>query len=66
MLITKITTGFVAQEFDTETRKFTKQEFIAGDESDWEHKGTDELVDMAETFPDSEPYLPFNMEQPER
>jgi hypothetical protein len=36
MIINKITTGYVIQQFDTEKQKFVSQEFVAGDEVDWE------------------------------
>ena len=35
-IIQKITIGFVAQQFDTETQKFISQEFIGSDERTWE------------------------------
>ena len=59
MIINKITTGFVIQQFDTEKQKFVSQEFIAGDEVDWETE-VGQPADM-----DESPYLPFNMEQPD-
>lgn len=58
MKIQKITYGFVVQTFDTETQKFTSQEFIAGDQVEWE----DENGDPVEDQPDS--YLEFEMIQP--
>jgi hypothetical protein len=39
MILNKITTGFVIQQYDTETKKFVSQEFIAGDEVEWEQDG---------------------------
>ena len=36
MLIKKITTGVLVQAFDTETRTFVSQEFVAGDRVDYE------------------------------
>lgn len=36
--IKKITTGFVVQEFDTETKQFISQEFIAGDDVEFENE----------------------------
>jgi len=62
-MINKITTGFVVQEFDEVTKKCVSQEFVAGDEVEWEALDgmpiDDELVNV-ETLP----YQPFNMMQP--
>jgi hypothetical protein len=56
MLVKKITTGFVVQTFDTITEKWVSQEFVAGDECDYENdKGDYAVIDQ---------YLPFNMIQP--
>lgn len=66
MIINKITTGYVIQQFDTEKQKFVSQEFVAGDEVDWETE-VGQPVDM-DVFANESPifstYLPFNMEQP--
>jgi hypothetical protein len=59
MILNKITTGFVIQQYDTETKKFVSQEFIAGDEVEWEQDG-DTIAP-----PEDKPYLFFNMVQPE-
>jgi hypothetical protein len=58
MLVKKITTGFVIQTFDTETRKFTGQEFVAGDQVDYEN----EVGMLVKSFKE---YLPFDMVQPQ-
>jgi hypothetical protein len=60
MLVKKITTGFVIQAYDTETRKYTGQEFIAGDQVDWEDEYGEKLVECS-----TKEYLPFNMVQPQ-
>lgn len=57
MIVKKITTGFVIQSFDTNTRKYTGQEFIAGDQVDYE---TETGVPV-ESFSE---YLAFDMVQP--
>jgi hypothetical protein len=57
MIVNKITTGFVIQRFDTETRQFVAQEFIAGDQVDFEN----EYSEPVESFDE---YLPFEMKQP--
>jgi hypothetical protein len=65
MLLKKVTTGFVVQTFDTEKQKFVSQEFVAGDQCDYENEDG-EIVDC-ELFarPDGvEDYLPYDMVQP--
>jgi len=57
MIVNKATTGFVIQKFDMETRQFICQEFIAGDEVDFENEDGDPVESFDE-------YLPFNMKQP--
>jgi hypothetical protein len=59
MLVKKITTGFVIQTYDTVTRKYTGQEFIAGDQVDWEDEHGEKLVECS-----IREYLTFNMVQP--
>ena len=71
MLINKITTGFVIQTFDTETKQYTSQNFVAGDNVDYE-KPDGSMVHPTEMASlgfgpytrDGEPYLPFDMIQP--
>lgn len=69
MLIDKTTSGFVIQTIDTETKKYTSQSFVAGDDVDYEVDG--EPVDPQLTViveQDGvmvEPYLPFDMVQPQ-
>lgn len=58
MKIQKITNGFVIQVFDTETQKFTSQEFIGGDQVEWETENGRPVEDQ----PDE--YLSFEMIQP--
>jgi len=36
MIINKVTVGFVTQQFDTETRRFVGQQFVAEDGHTWE------------------------------
>jgi hypothetical protein len=57
MIVHKNTTGFVVQRFDTETRKFIDQEFVASDQVDYE----DDSGNAVDTFDE---YLPFNMMPP--
>lgn len=66
MIINKITTGFVVQQYDTELKTYVFQEFVASDDVKYETEDGDELPDNEEILnPDgSEPYLPFEMVQP--
>lgn len=57
MIVNKIVNGFVIQQFDTETRQFIGQEFIAADEVDFE----DKYGNPVESFDE---YSPFEMKQP--
>ena len=71
MKINKITEGYVVQTFDTETGKYIKQEFIAGDQVSYEEMdGTVANCEALESvnfglYAENEPYLPFAMKQPE-
>jgi hypothetical protein len=72
MLINKVMTGFVIQQFDTETRRFVRQEFIGGD-AQWEY-GENEPLDLDTSEKDRElvyglggvdmPHLNMEMVQP--
>lgn len=65
MTIKKITTGFVIQVFDTDLNRYTSQEFVAGD-TDYENDDGEALDFTEIPFKDgTEPYLPFDMKQPE-
>ena len=64
MLVNKVTAGFVVQVFDTEKRRFVSQQFVAGDQCDYEDQDG-EPVDRKELEVDGkEAYLPFDMVQP--
>jgi hypothetical protein len=71
MIINKITTGFVIQQFDTDTGKFVGQSFTACSEVAYENVAGETIEDdvMAPLGfgPDAEdePYMPFDMKQPE-
>jgi len=58
MIVKKITVGFVVQVYDTETNKYTSQEFVAGDQVDFE----DEYGKAVDSI---SAYLPFEMVQPQ-
>ena len=79
MILTKVITGFVTQRYDTETKQFLDQEFIAGDEVTWERGESgcdvgDELdlsndedkILVCGSVNGNEPYLPMTMTQPEK
>lgn len=62
MIVNKITTGFVIQQFDTELKRFINQEFIAGDECDYEDQdGNPVGPDLLNDENGREIYLPFEM-----
>ena len=60
MIIRKITHGFVIQTWDTENKEWTGQEFVAGDDVEYECDGLS--IDL-QTAPLDE-YFPFHMVQP--
>lgn len=61
-LIKKITVGFVVQTWDDDKKRWVSQDFVAGDQVDWETEdGTPIVVDSTSEVP----YLHFNMVQPE-
>ena len=65
MQITKITFGWVNQVFDTETKKFVSQEFVAGDTVVYEDADGIPVGSITESpLGKPEPYLAFNMVQP--
>ena len=66
MIISKITPGYVVQKFNTETGQYFSQEFIAGSEVDYENELGDPVdSDVMVEADGTEPYLPFDMVQPE-
>lgn len=67
MIINKITTGFVIQSFDTDSQNWVDQEFIAGDQCEYETEDGNPI--SLQNFLDRvvsnvEPYLQYNMVQP--
>jgi hypothetical protein len=64
MLVKKITVGFVVQTFDTEKQQFLSQEFIAGNQEDYEDEaGNPVSLDLVRVE-GRELRLPFDMKQP--
>jgi hypothetical protein len=64
MKVFKITSGFVSQEFDTETGKWVSQSFTAGDDFAYEDAEGNSLDDDSQDAVENA-YLPFDMVQPE-
>ncbi len=64
MLINKVTSGFVIQVFDTELKRFVSQEFVAGDECQYEDKDGVPACSEALETDGKAAYLPFDMVQP--
>ena len=58
-MLKKITYGFVVQSYSETSKVFVHQEFIAGEEVEWETCEGRKI----ET-PDGDPYLNYNMVQP--
>lgn len=64
MILNKITHGFVIQSYDTKEQKWIGQDFVAGDDVEWEKEGGF-LIAVSEVPEDVlNNYLPFHMEQP--
>ena len=63
MIINKITTGFVIQTFNTETKQFVSQEFKAADDVTWEDENGNSVKSPGDDDT-AEPYLNFDMVQP--
>ena len=59
-MIHKITSGFVVQKF--ENNKFVSQEFIAGDQIEYETPNGEQVEEEEEV--QDLPYQPFDMVQP--
>ena len=62
MLINKITIGFVIQRYDDHTGNCIGQEFIAGDQVDYETLSGEPITPL--DFTEIEQYQPFDMVQP--
>lgn len=65
MIINKITLGWVWQSFDTDTKQYTEQRFVAGDDVAYEENDGNIAPSISEAIDNPvEPYLPFEMVQP--
>lgn len=59
MIVRKITYGFVIQTYDTQDQEFVSQEFVEGDQCEYEDiNGNPVDCDLIDD------YLPFDMVQP--
>ena len=65
MLVNKVTVGFVIQVFDTELKRFVSQQFVAGDQCEYEDKDGVPVCSEALEMDGKEAYLPFDMVQPQ-
>ena len=64
MLVNKVTSGFVIQVFDTELKRFISQEFVAGDDCQYEDKDGEQVDSEVLEVDGKEAYLAFDMVQP--
>jgi len=65
MIVRKVTTGFVVQEFDSETGRCISQTFVAGDKVDWEDRQGNSISDGDFGIDLEGLYHPMEMKQPE-
>ncbi|MBY0523627.1 MAG: hypothetical protein K2R98_09510 [Gemmataceae bacterium] len=65
MIVRKITTGFVVQEFDSDTGRCLSQEFVAGDQVEWEDRQGNAVSDGDFGIDLAGLYFPLEMKQPE-
>ena len=65
MIVRKITTGFVVQEFDAETGRCVSQEFVAGDQVEWEDRQGNAISDGDFGLDLEGLYHPLEMKAPE-
>jgi len=61
-IVQKITTGFVVQNFDIETGRCVGQEFVAGDQVEWEDNENNPGTPIDQ--PDDVEYFHYHMVQP--
>ena len=66
MQVIKTTIGLVNQVFDTGTKKFVSQEFVTGDTVMYEDTDGNQVGDIGNLIGKPEPYLPFDMVQPDQ
>ena len=65
MIVSKVTIGFVYQEFDTEKNEFVNQEFFASEEVIIEDENGEPIDESSDEYNAARrAYLPFEMVQP--
>jgi hypothetical protein len=65
MIVSKITTGFVVQKFDADTGRCISQEFVAGDQVEYEDQAGNPVEDGQYGIDLEGLYWPLDMKQPE-
>jgi len=65
MIVRKVTPGFVVQEFDAATGRCLSQEFVAGDQVDWEDRAGNAISDGDFGIDLEGLFFPQEMKQPE-
>jgi len=65
MLVNKVIVGFVLQVYDTELKRFVSQQFVAGDQCEYEDKDGVPVCSEALEVDGKAAYLPFDMVQPQ-
>lgn len=65
MIVRKITTGFVVQQFDADTGRCVSQEFVAGEQVEWEDRQGNAISDGDFGIDVEGLYHPLEMKQPE-
>lgn len=65
MIVRKITTGFVVQEFDADTGRCLLQEFVAGNQVAFEDRQGNPISDGDYGIDLDGLYYPLEMKQPE-
>jgi hypothetical protein len=65
MIVSKITTGFVVQKFDSDTGRCESQEFVASDQVEWEDQAGNPIEDGQYGIDLEGLYFPVELKQPE-
>jgi hypothetical protein len=65
MILRKITTGFVVQQFDSDTGRCLSQEFVASDQVEWQDQAGNPIEDGQYGIDLEGLYFPAEMKQPE-
>jgi hypothetical protein len=65
MIVHRITTGFVVQKFDADTGRCISQEFVAGDQVEYEDQAGNSIEEGQYGIDLEGLYWPLDMKQPE-